>query len=78
MGTLIFGGAIVLGGLMGTLLVCLSSLAQKAEEVLERMPRGNGTGDWAIYPVPASEPLSPASRSEVPPQGDLRESVAVP
>lgn len=77
-GTLIFWGAMVLGGLMGILLVSLSSMAQKAEEVYDRMPRGDEIGARATCPVPAPEPLSPASRGEVRPQGDLRESVAAP
>jgi hypothetical protein len=76
MGTLIFWGAMVLGGLMGILLVSLSSMAQKAEEAYDRMSRGDAPGAQATCPVPASGPLSPASRGEVRPQGDLRESAA--
>jgi hypothetical protein len=77
MGTLIFWGVIVLGVFLGIILFSLLSMAQKAEEVYDRMPRGDGIGIREdTYFVPASEPLSPASRGEVRPQGELSESVA--
>ena len=77
MGTLIFWGVIVLGVFLGIMLISLSSMAQKAEEVYDRMPCGDKIGTRAdTYCLLASETLSPISIGEVRPQGDLSESVA--
>jgi hypothetical protein len=79
MGTMIFWGVIVLGGFLGIILISLSSMAQKAEEVYERMPGG---GTIAIQSdtqsAPASKPLSPAKRDEKRPQREVRKSAATP
>ena len=76
MGTLIFWGVIVLGVFLGIVLISLSSMAQKAEEVYDRMPCGDKIGTRAdTYYFSVSETLSPTSIGEVRPQGDLSGSV---
>jgi hypothetical protein len=79
MGTLIFLGVIVAVAVLGIILFSLVSMAQKGEEVYDRMPCGDGMGARAdTYSVPASEPLSLASRGEVRPQGELSASATAP
>ena len=79
MGKIFFWGVVASGVFLGIILFSLTSMAQKAEEVYDRMPGADGIGIRAdTYFVPASEPLSPASRGEVRPQGELGESVTGP
>jgi hypothetical protein len=79
MGTIIFWGAIVVGGILGIILISLASMAQKAEEFYDHMPCGDGKCLEAdTYSVPAAETLSPTSRGEVRPQRALSESVVAP
>jgi hypothetical protein len=79
MGTLIFWGGIVLGGFLGIMLFSLSSLAQKAEEVYDRMSCGEEIGlRGKPYGLLLPETLSPTSRGEARPQGNLSESVTAP
>jgi hypothetical protein len=77
MGTLIFWGVIVLGEFLGIVLISLSSRAQKAEEVYERMPSGDKIATRSdTYCLLVSGTLSPTGINEVGAQGDLSASVA--
>jgi hypothetical protein len=79
MGTLLFWGVIVAGGFLGIILISLLSMAQKAEEVYERLP-GVDTMTTRSGPhyLSATENPLPANRDEVRLQGKMRESVAAP
>ena len=76
MGTLIFWGVIVLGVFLGIVIISLLSLAQKSEQIYDRVHRGEKIATPAdTYYLPASENLSPVSSCEVRPQRDLSASV---
>jgi hypothetical protein len=61
MGTLVFLGVIMVGSFLGIMLISLLRMAQKAEEVYERMQGGDKLGPRSdTYCLLASETLSPA------------------
>lgn len=79
MGTLIFGGVIVLGLFLGIVIISLLSMAQKGEQIYDLMHRGEKKATPAdTYYLPATETPSPTSSGEARPQRDLSASVAAP
>jgi hypothetical protein len=72
MGTLIPWGVIVLGIFLGIVIISLLILAQKGEQIYDRMHRGEKIATPAdTYYLPASETLSPTSSVEARAQRDL-------
>jgi hypothetical protein len=76
MGNLMIWAGTLLAVCLGMVLISLLTMARKAEEVYDRMPRGEKIATRAdTYYLPASEILSPTSRGEVRSFGDLSGSV---
>jgi hypothetical protein len=79
MGTVILGGAIVLGLFLGIVLISVLSMAKETDQSydsmchVEKIP----TPAKPLY-RPASAALSPISRDEARPQRDLGAQVAAP
>jgi hypothetical protein len=79
MGTLIWGGVIVLGIFLGIGLISVLSMAKETDQSYDSMCHG----EKIIAPAkplyrPASAALSPTSRDEARPQRDLGAQVAAP
>jgi hypothetical protein len=72
MGTLIFWGVIASGVFLGIVIIILLSLAQKGEQIYDRMHRGENIATPAdTYYLPASKTLSPTSSGNAQPQREI-------